>query len=130
MHKSGLPTVAAEGGGTVTALPFRGVAPPEQNPADGRNAWLGARGSLAAVLFHTDPAAYDCVGSEDQIVVREHLQGRNRRKFVYTGLGSVAVRAALDVVSAAVERRALQGVNHHMHTGYGRPSCTLVRGAR
>ncbi|CAG7589141.1 hypothetical protein ACVH9Z_23645 [Rhodococcus opacus] len=127
MHKSGLPTVAAEGGGTVTALPFRGVATPEQNPADGR---LGARGSLAAVLFLPDPAAYDCVGSEDQIVVREHLRGRNRRKFVYTGLGSVAVRAALDVVSAAVERRALQGVNHHMHTGYGRPSCTLVRGAR
>ena len=128
MNKSGLATVAAEGGGTVTALPLRGDATPEQNPADGRNAW---RGTLATVLFHTDPAdSCDCVGDEDPIVVREHLQGRNRRRFVYTGFCSVAVRAALDLVSAAVERRALQGVNHHMHTGYGIPRRTLVRGAR
>ncbi|MFC9839433.1 hypothetical protein ACFVKB_37395 [Rhodococcus sp. NPDC127530] len=128
MNKSGLATVAAKGGGgTVIALPSRGAATPEQNPADGR---IGARGSLATVLFLPDRAAYDCVGSEDPIVVRDHLRGRNRRKFVYTGFCSVAVRAALDVAFAAVERRALQGVNHHMHTGYGRPRRTLVRGAR
>ncbi|MFE5703414.1 hypothetical protein [Rhodococcus koreensis] len=122
MNKSGLATVAAKGGGTATALPSRGDATPERNPADGR---LGARGSFAAVLFLPDR-----VGSEDPIVVREHLRGRDRRKFVYTGSCSVAVRAAFDVAFAAVERRALRGVSHHMHTGYGRPRRTLVRGAR
>ncbi|QDQ93033.1 hypothetical protein FND50_21270 [Rhodococcus sp. WB9] len=122
MNKSGLATVAAKGGGTVTALPSRGDATPERNPADGR---LGARGSLAAVLFLPDR-----VHSEDPIVVREHRRGRDRRKFVYTGFCSVAVRAAVDVAVAAVERRALRGMNHHMHTGDGTQRRALVRGAR
>ncbi|MDT2004056.1 hypothetical protein FXW78_03435 [Rhodococcus opacus] len=143
MKKSGLGGhVAAEGGGTVTALPLRGDATPGQYAADGRRA---SRVTVATVLFLTDrPDADDRVGDEDPIVVRDHLRDRARRRFDYTGFCSVAVRAALNFVFADVERRVLPsrgGVNHQMPRtarlrttpalgGHAGPRLALVRGAR
>ncbi|REE75639.1 hypothetical protein C8E05_5107 [Rhodococcus wratislaviensis] len=142
MKKSGCAHVAAEGGGTVTAVPVRGDATPEQDAADSRRASCDG---VATVLFLTDwSGAYDHVDDGDPIVVRDHLRGRTRRRFDYTGFCSVAVRTSLDVVSVAVERRALpsrRGVNQQMPRttrrsttpalgGHVRPRLALVRGAR